>query len=315
MKRSCLRPSWSRWRICDIVTVWGLVYSLMFAQSSRPVRANVNLLTHLETFDKWVNVANIDLPFETYHSQGIVKIGGTFYLTAIGSSAGYLIEFALEGTDDIAASQARFIKEVQLADSEFKLRIHAGGIDYDERSRRIWCPLAERTAGTSASILTINPSDLSFEKVGSIMDHLGTTIVDTESGRIRMIDYHTGMYSFQLKADGSFPAEAHTAEKFVLPGEPIEYQDCKYAGNRYAVCAGHSPHRVDVIHFDPDVSGNTATPYSIAARYPLGATNLGREAMAFEALTSSAGRRFVRFYFKPDDGRNTKLRIYDAYQL
>jgi hypothetical protein len=96
------------------------------------------------------------------------------------------------------------------------------------------------------------------------MDHLGTTIVDTKSGRIRMIDYHTGMYSFQLKPDGSFPAEAHTAEKFVLLGEPIEYQDCKYVGNRYAVCAGHSPHRVDVIHFDADVNGNTATPYSIA---------------------------------------------------
>jgi hypothetical protein len=290
------------------------VASLIWAQLLRPVPADVSLLTHLETFDKWVNVANIDLPFQTYHSQGIVKIGRTFYLTAIGSSAGYLIEFAVERMNDIAASQARLIKEVQLADPEFKLRIHAGGIDYDERTNRIWCPLAEKTAGTSTSILTINPSDLSYEHVGSIMDHLGTTIVDTESGRIRMIDYHTGMYSFQLNPDGSFPAEAHTADKFVLPSEPIEYQDCKCVSVRYAVCAGHSPHRVDVIHFDADVRGNTATPYSIAARYPLGATNLGREAMTFEVLKSSTGHRFVRFYFKPDDGMSTKLRIYDAWQ-
>lgn len=36
--------------------------------------------------------------------------------------------------------------------------------------------------------------------------------------------------------------------------------------------------------------------------------------MTFEALRNSSGRRFVRFYFKPDDGMNTKLRIYDAYQ-
>jgi hypothetical protein len=286
----------------------------MYAQSSRPVATDVNLLTHLEPFDKWVNAANVDLPFQTYHSQGIVKIGNTFYLTAIGTSAGYLIEFALEGSNEIAASRARFINEVQLADPESKLRIHAGGIDYDERTKRIWCPLAEKTAGTSASILTINPSDLSYQNVGSIMDHLGTTIVDTESRRIRMVDYHTGMYSFQLEPNGSFPAEAHRAQKFILPGEPIEYQDCKYAGNRYSVCAGHSPHRVDIIHFDTDVSGETATPYSIVARYSLGATNLGREAMTFEALTSGAGRRLVRFYFKPDDGMNTKLRIYDAYK-
>jgi len=154
---------------------------------------------------------------------------------------------------------------------------------------------------------------LSYDNAGYIMDHLGTTIVDVENNRVRMIDYHTGMYSFQLTPAGSFPSDIHRADKFVLPDERIEYQDCKHIGERYALCAGTGPHRVDLIHFDSDVDGNTATGYSIVRRFPLGTSNLGREAMTFEILQDARGRKYVRFYFKPDDGKNTKLRVYDAY--
>jgi hypothetical protein len=162
--------------------------------------------------------------------------------------------------------------------------------------------------------LIIDPDDLSYKNAGHILDHLGTTIVDAENNRIRMIDYHTGMYSFQLRPDGTFPFDIHTTDKFVIPGERIEYQDCKHLPGRYAVCAGTGPHRVDLIHFDSDVDGNTATGYSIVRKFPLGTSNLGREAMTFETLHDASGRKHVRFYFKPDVGKNTKLRIYDAYR-
>ena len=297
----------------------------VFSSASCPaqkVSEQVDLLLNLETFDKWINVANINLPFETYHPQGIVKIGDSFFLTAIdGNLAGYLIKFDVKSpreghrgnSDDISRKTATFVRQVQLADPSFKTRIHPGGIDYDSSRNRIWCPLAEKLADTSTSILTINPDDLSYENAGYIKDHLGTTIVDIENNRVRMIDYHTGMYSFQLKSAGTFPSGIHTADKFVLPNEPIEYQDCKHLGQRYALCAGTGSHRVDLIHFDSDLDGKTATGYSIERRFPLGTTNLGREAMTFEILDDNSGRKFVRFYFKPDDGNNTKLRIYDAH--
>jgi Family of unknown function (DUF6454) len=274
-----------------------------------PVSEQVDLLMHLDTFDNWINVANIDLTFETYHPQGIVKIGDDFFLTATdGSRAGYIIKFQVKSFREPAA----LVRQVQLTDPSFTNRIHPGGIDYDAARNRIWCPLAEKFAATSASILTIDPDNLSYDNLGYIRDHLGTTIVDPENKRIRMIDYHTGMYSFQLTPGGTFPPDIHTAEKFVLPDEPIEYQDCKHLGQRYALCGGTGPHRVDLIQFDPDTNGNTATGYSIVRRFPLGTSNLTREAMTFEML-EDAGGRYVRFYFKPDDGKNTKLRIYDAY--
>ena len=283
-----------------------IIFLLLFA-----VPEQVDLLMNIEPFEKWVNVANIDLPFETYHPQGIVKRGDDFFLTAIdGNRAAYLIKFSVKPS----STAATFIRQVQLVDPSFPNRIHPGGIDYDPSTNRIWCPLAEKTAATSASILIINPDDLSYENVGSIPDHLGTTIVDAENNRLRMIDYHTGMYSFQLRPGGAFPSDIRTADKFVIPDERIEYQDCKHLPERYALCGGTGPHRVDLIHFDSDVDGKTATRYSIERKFPLGTSNLGREAMTFETLQDTSGRKHVRFYFKPDDGKNTKLRIYDAYK-
>jgi hypothetical protein len=294
--------------ICGIA-IGGIATPAAQAQSTPDAKEIADLLAHLEPFENWKHFADINLPFDTYHSQGIVKIGASFYLTAIeGSLSGHLIQF----TFDDGAHEARLVKAIQLTDPAWPKRIHPGGIDYDPHTQRIWCPLAEKTASTSTSILTIDPRDLSYKIVGSLEDHLGTTIVDVASRRIRTIDYHTGMYSFPLQPDGSFPG-VHSALKFVLPAEPIEYQDCKYVGAHYAVCTGHRPHRVDLIHFSPDETG-VATPYTIEAGYALGATNLGREAMTFEVLTDRSGRRFARFYFKPDDGVNTKLFIYDAYR-
>jgi hypothetical protein len=294
-----------------LVCLSSIFFSLAIA-SPETVSEQVNLLLNIESFDKWINVANIDLPFETYHPQGIVKIGDRFFLTAInGNLAGYLIRFDLKPLNTTAAT---FVRQVQLTDPSFTNRIHPGGIDYDPSTNRIWCPLAEKIPDSATSILKINPDDMSYENVGYLKDHLGTTIVDTENHRVRMIDYHTGMYSFQLSPSGAFPADIHSADKFVLPKEPIEYQDCKHLDHRYAVCAGTGPHRVDLIHFDSDTDGNIATRYSIERRFSLGTTNLGREAMTFEILVDASGRKFVRFYFKPDDGNHTRLRIYDAHQ-
>jgi len=299
----------------------GLIF--FTSASVATVPEQVDLLLNIETFDKWVNVANIDLPFETYHPQGIVKIGDRFFLTAIdGDLAAYIIEFDVKSPGasparnptDISSKRATFIRQVQLADPSFPKRIHPGGIDYDASRNRIWCPLAEKLADTSTSILTINPKDLSYDNIGYVLDHLGTTIVDAENNRVRMIDYHTGMYSFPVKPNRTFLSDAHTTDKFLLPHEPIEYQDCKHLAQKYALCAGKGPHRVDLIHFDSDVDEKTDTRYSIERRLPLGTSNLGREAMTFEILDDAFGRRHVRFYFKPDDGNNTKLRIYDAYR-
>src|SRR5215831_10365522 len=111
----------------------------LVSSASAPTAAvldQVDLLMKIETFDKWINVANINLPFETYHPQGIVKIGDSFFLTAIdGNAAGYLIKFDVKS--GISNKPATLIRQVQLSDPGFRNRIHPGGIDYDSAKNRI----------------------------------------------------------------------------------------------------------------------------------------------------------------------------------
>src|SRR5262245_23216407 len=113
-----------------------LAFSFFFASApAETVSEQIDLLLKIETFDKWVNVGNINLPFETYHPQGIVKVGDHFFLTSIdGNAAGYLIKFDVTG--GISNTTATFIRQVQLADPSFRNRIHPGGIDYDPGMNR-----------------------------------------------------------------------------------------------------------------------------------------------------------------------------------
>src|SRR5215470_12223929 len=120
-----------------------LLLSAMFLFSAstltETVSEQINLFMNIETFDKWINVANILLPFETYHPQGIVKIGDSFFLTAIdGNAAGYLIKFNVTSL----STPATLVRQIQLTDPSFPNRIHPGGIDYDPSTNRVWCPLA-----------------------------------------------------------------------------------------------------------------------------------------------------------------------------
>src|SRR5262245_19191431 len=112
-----------------ILSLLSVIFLFASAQIET-VSDQIDLLMNIETFDKWINVANIDLPFETYHPQGIVKIGDSFFLTTIdGNAAGYLIKFEVKG--GISNKTATVARQVQLADPDFRNRIHPGGIDYD----------------------------------------------------------------------------------------------------------------------------------------------------------------------------------------
>src|SRR5262245_57293768 len=95
-------------------------------------------------FSRWQKVAAIELPFDTYHPQGIVKIGSTYYLSTVDKAGarGYLVEFALS-EDPSPQATARELRRIPLVDGDKGERYHPGGIDVDEASGQIWVPVAE----------------------------------------------------------------------------------------------------------------------------------------------------------------------------
>ena len=106
---------------------------------------------------QWRAVTSIPVRFNTQHPQGMVKIGDTFYVTAVeirtptkrfaqpidgydrdtGAGQGHLFKF-----DD----KGNLLADLALGDGSI---YHPGGIDYD--GRYIWVPVAEyrRTAARS----------------------------------------------------------------------------------------------------------------------------------------------------------------------
>src|SRR5262245_36726208 len=118
--------------LCFLTFATGL-QAVLFPASvpAETASETVDLLMNIETFDKWTNGANILLPFETYHPQCIVKIGDSFFLSAIdGDRAGYIIKFDLtspragpaRNSHDISRKTATLIRQVQLADPSFRNR-------------------------------------------------------------------------------------------------------------------------------------------------------------------------------------------------
>lgn len=84
----------------------------------------------------WKPVASVPMTFTTFHPQGMVKIGDTFFVSSVevrnragGEGVGHL--FKIDATGHLVA-------DLRLGEGAI---YHPGGIDYDGTA--IWVPVAE----------------------------------------------------------------------------------------------------------------------------------------------------------------------------
>ena len=118
----------------------------------------VKLLTRAS---QWRPVATIPIGFNTHHPQGMVKIGDTFFVTAVeirtptkrfaqlqdgfdrdtGEGQGHLFKFDSKGN---------LIADVRVGEGSI---YHPGGIDYD--GRYIWLPAAEYRPNSRAIVYRV----------------------------------------------------------------------------------------------------------------------------------------------------------------
>src|SRR6476659_1603477 len=98
---------------------------------SGPDRELVARIEQLTRATTWTRVATIPLGFQTFHPQGMVKIGDAFYVSSVDRTrmAGHL--FKMDATGKLLA-------DLPLGDAAM---YHPGGIDFDGRD--IWVPVAE----------------------------------------------------------------------------------------------------------------------------------------------------------------------------
>ena len=120
---------------------------------------------------KWNPVATIPINFNTYHPQGMVKIGDVFFLSTVdirkpttrypqlqdgydrdtGEGLGHLFKFDAKGN---------LLGDLTLGEGSV---YHPGGMDYDGKS--IWVPAAEYRPNSRAIIYRVDPATMKATEV------------------------------------------------------------------------------------------------------------------------------------------------------
>ena len=136
----------SRATIVLALTAFEVFSSSLVADDRSTVAERVRLLTRNSS---WTQVATVPIRFRTFHPQGMVRIGGVFFVSSVevrvatrrfpkpvngydrdaGVGVGHLFKIDQQGN---------LLASLTLGEGD---AYHPGGIDYD--GRHIWVPVSE----------------------------------------------------------------------------------------------------------------------------------------------------------------------------
>jgi Family of unknown function (DUF6454) len=195
----------------------------------------------------WKAVASITVNFPTYHPQGMVKIGDTFYVSSVevrtptvrfasptngydrdtGQGTGHLFKIDQGG---------KLLADLPLGEGT---AYHPGGIDFD--GTNIWVPVAEYRPDSRSIIYRIDPVRMTTTEVLRVPDHVGAIVHNTDDNTLHGVSWGSRrFYRWTLNKDLKVTNAdaAPDALRVLNPSHYVDYQDCKYAGRRRMLCTG-----------------------------------------------------------------------------
>ena len=274
----------------------------LVAQLDRQVGDRVAELTRST---KWTRAGSLSIAFNTFHPQGMVKIGDALFVSSVevhdreaGKGVGHLFK--------IDATSGRLIADRTLGEAAI---YHPGGIDYDGAD--IWVPLAEYRPDSHAIVYRINPRSMNAVEALRVDDHIGAIVHDVDDDSLHGVSWGARrFYAWRRDAKGNWSLPTRTLN----PSHYLDYQDCKYAGRHQMVCGGVTELRstpgtpvfrlggIDLIDL---ASGRPLHQSPVLLWTPSG-LDMTHNPIWLE--TTAAG---LRAYFMPEDERST-LYIFDA---
>lgn len=196
---------------------------------------------------QWRQVAAIPVNFNTFHPQGMVKIGDNFYVSSVdirtptkrypalqdgydrdtGEGVGHLFKIDMKGN---------MISDLALGEGSV---YHPGGIDFD--GTVIWVPVAEYRPNSRAIIYRVDPATMKATEVLRYGDHIGGIVHNIDGKSLNGVSWGSRrFYRFALDNDGKVTNAATPPDQLRVtnPALYIDYQDCKYLGRQEALCSG-----------------------------------------------------------------------------
>lgn len=291
----------------------------------------------------------IDIDFKAYHTQGLVKIGDTFYVSAVektektktygktdslwdfsqtrtaGKGRGWLFKFNSEG---------HLLGKTELTRSD---SFHPGGIDYD--GQHIWVPVAEYRPNSSTDIYRVDPVTMEAVLAFRANDHIGSIVHNPERGTFHGASWGgRRLYEWQVSFNGLGVGEIQKESWEPNPTHYIDYQDCQYSGVNYMLCGGLKTFAsplgqialggLELI----DISSSKPKPVQLlpVTQYwsanmnltqkndtPQGASMIvsqnpfWAEPIKGQPATPQ-GKKIMRLYFMPDHDGESKLLVYEV---
>jgi hypothetical protein len=199
----------------------------------------------------WQQRAVVPMSFPTFHTQGLVKIGEVFYVTAVevlenrvsngtptdalydfsidrnaGAGRGWLFKFDATGT---------LLGKVELTSGDV---YHPGGMDFDGKD--LWVPVAEYRPNSNSNVYRVDPETLEAELVFSEADHIGGIVRNRHNDTLHGVSWGSRrLYTWSVKErHGRGLPKVSPGRWEPNPSFYIDYQDCHYQGIEYMLCGG-----------------------------------------------------------------------------
>jgi hypothetical protein len=191
-------------------------------------------VTALTRNSVWKLVASVPIAFRTFHPQGMVKIGETFFVSSVevrdrgaGKGIGHLYKIDRAGN---------LVADLTLGEGNI---YHPGGIDYDGTS--IWVPVAEYRPDSRSIVYRVDPQAMKATEILRFADHIGAIVHNTDDHTLHGVSWGSRrFYRWTLGRDGTVTNGSTPPERLrtLNTSHYLDYQDCKYAGTRRMLCTG-----------------------------------------------------------------------------
>jgi hypothetical protein len=267
-------------------------------------------VTTLTRDSHWKLVASVPIAFRTFHPQGMVRIGETYFVSSVevrnrdaGQGIGHL--FRIDKTGHL-------VTDLRLGENAI---YHPGGIDYD--GQNLWVPVAEYRPDSRSIVYRVDPETMTATEVLRFADHIGAIVHNTDDHTLHGVSWGSRrFYRWTLDRAGKVTNGAIPPERLrtLNRSHYLDYQDCKYAGARRMLCtgvtemrqtAGAAPFRLGGIDLIDLGDGRPVHQVPVLL-WTAGGLDMTHNPVWLEPTATG-----LRGYFMPEDDTST-IYIYDV---